>query len=234
MLTGAMALTTGMLWYHQDRNARHFIGEDDSAFVAQFPPPPAQGSPRSRAELDELLALQSARTPAEVEAARADRRTRIERFYGALGLDAEEPPRLPKVERLAEDVEDDVRLAVRAAKEHFRRLRPYEIEARLKPCIDNVKGDLSYPSGHAAFGWAMAYLLSELAPERRDALETRATEFARQRMVCGVHFASDLAAGKKAARSLLDLMQANPAFQSQLADARSELRPVLPAPSPLH
>ena len=60
-----------------------------------------------------------------------------------------------------------MRIYVRAVKERFRRLRPYEIEPRLQPCIDDVQGDLSYPSGHAAYGYAMAYLLSSLVPERR-------------------------------------------------------------------
>ena len=100
-------------------------------------------------------------------AARADRKTEIERFYGALGIDTEAPPELPRLRRLAEHVEDDVRIYVRAVKDRFRRLRPYEIEPRLAPCIDDVQGDLSYPSGHAAFGYSMAYLLSSLVPERQ-------------------------------------------------------------------
>ena len=154
-ITLGVAVIGGALWWNQ-REVRHFIGEDDSAFVAQFAEPPARDSLTTRAELDELLRIQSKRTAADVEAARADRRTRIQRFYAALGFDPGNPPDLPEVEDLAEDVEDDVRLAVRSAKDHFRRLRPYEIEPRLDPCIDNVKGDLSYPSGHAAYAWAMA------------------------------------------------------------------------------
>ena len=104
--------------------------------------------------------MQSARTAEQVAAARADRKTEIDQFYGALGIDSDAPPDLPRLRRLAERVEDDVRIYVRAVKDRFRRLRPYEIEPRLQPCIDGVQGDLSYPSGHAAFGYSMAYLLS--------------------------------------------------------------------------
>ena len=93
-------------------------------------------------------------------------------------------------------MEDDIRPYVRAAKDRFRRLRPYEIEPRLEPCIDDVRGDLSYPSGHATYGYVMAYLLRDMVPERRTQLLARADEFARQRMVCGVHFTSDLEAGR--------------------------------------
>jgi acid phosphatase (class A) len=93
-----------------------------------------------------------------------------------------------------------------------------------------VRGDLSYPSGHAAFGWSMAYLLSRLVPERQDRLETRAAQFARQRMVCGVHFPSDLEAGRRAARRLLEDMADQPRFQELAAAAAAELRGALRLP----
>jgi acid phosphatase (class A) len=233
-ITGCMALATGAGWWWQNRDVRHFIPDDDSAFVASFPAPPAKDSPATRAELEELLALQASRTPAQVDAARADRKTEVWQFYDALGLDPSHPPDLPKVEKLARLVEDDVRIAVRSAKEHFRRLRPFEIEPRIDNCIDDVRADLSYPSGHAAFGWSMAYLLSRLSPEHRTALEARATSFARQRAVCGVHFPSDLAAGKAAARWLLAEMEKMPEFRAEADAAAAELQAALgkrPGPS---
>jgi acid phosphatase (class A) len=73
----------------------------------------------------------------------------------------------------------------------------------------------------------MAYLLTDLAPQRREALEARATEFARQRMVCGVHFPSDLAAGRSAAEKLLNEMRSNPEYQREAAAAAAELRAAL-------
>jgi acid phosphatase (class A) len=230
VFTGCMAVATGGVWWWHERETRHFIAEDDRAFVASFAPPPARGSPDERAELDALLAIQAARTPAQVKAAQADRKTQVQRFYGALGLDPSDPPDLPRVERLAEHVEDDVRIAVRAAKEHFRRLRPFEVEPAIENCIDNVRADLSYPSGHSAFAWSMAYLLTRLAPERQAALEARAAEFANQRSVCGVHFPSDLEAGRQAARKLLTEMEKNPEFRAESDAAAQELREALKLP----
>ena len=177
-----------------------------------------------------LLAMQAARSPDEIAAAQADRKTEVTRFYGALGLDADDPPKLPRVERLAERVEDDVRIYVRAVKNHYRRLRPYEVEPRLEPCIDDVRGDLSYPSGHAAFAWAMAGVLTDLVPERRAAIEARATEFARQRMVCGVHFPSDLAAGRQAAEWVLQAIRHEMEYSREAAEASVELREALGLP----
>jgi acid phosphatase (class A) len=222
-LATALAVAALIGWFQQ-RDALHYLAPPDATFITQFPPP---STPESAATRDELLAMQATRTAAQVEAARADRKTRIERFYGALGLAETAPPDLPRLQRLAKRVEEDVRFQVRVVKDHYRRLRPYEIEPRLEPCIDNVQGDLSYPSGHAAYAWSMAYLLAEMVPERRAALEARAAEFARQRMMCGVHFRSDLEAGRHAARLLLSAMDTDTEFRAERAAATAELRAAL-------
>ncbi len=234
-LTGGVALAAvAAAWWWIDADRTHFLPAQDTAFIANFvatfSPPPAADSAATRDEVAELLALQASRRDADVAAARADRKTEVRRFYGALGLNPEDPPDLPLVEKLAEHVEDDVRIYVRAVKDHYRRLRPYEIEPRLEPCIDNVQGDLSYPSGHAAFAWAMAGVLSDLAPERRAALESRAEEFARQRAVCGVHFPSDLAAGRRAAEWVLGAIRIKPEYSAEAAQASIELREALELP----
>jgi acid phosphatase (class A) len=205
----------------------HYLDGQTAEFVNEFAAPTAADSIQTRRELDELLELQRARTPAQVEAARADRTTEASRFYAALGLEAS--AELPRVDRFIDRAEDDVRLYIRATKENFRRLRPGEIEPRLSPCIDRVREDLSYPSGHAAYGYATAYLLIDLAPERREALLARADEFARQRMVCGVHFRSDIEAGRQGARWLVARMPASARFAEDAAAAKMELREALSA-----
>jgi len=215
-------------WLQLDRQT--YLDGVTTDYVALFEAPPARDSSATRAELDELLALQNTRSDADVAAARADRRTVIQRFYGALGFPDGADPDLPRLRALAETVEDDTRTYVRAAKEKFRRLRPYEIESRLHPCIDNVKGDLSYPSGHASYGYVMAFLLRELVPERGDALMARADDFARQRMVCGVHFRSDIEAGRRGAQWLIFALDASPGYRAAADAARVELRAALHLP----
>jgi acid phosphatase (class A) len=116
---------------------------------------------------------------------------------------------------------------VRAAKRTFRRPRPYVADSTLTPCIRDVQDDLSYPSGHASYGYVMAYLLADMVPERRAALLERAGEFARQRMVCSVHYPSDLEAGRIAAEWLARRFHANPAYREDAAAAARELRAAL-------
>jgi acid phosphatase (class A) len=75
----------------------------------------------------------------------------------------------------------------------------------------------------------MGLMLADLVPERREQLEARAAEFARQRMVCGVHFPSDVRAGEIAARLLLAQLEQQPGFQRDAARAALELREARPA-----
>ncbi len=228
-LAFVVALAGATHWWLQ-RDLHTYLTGTTADFVAIFPPPPARDSAATRTELDELLALQSKRTDTEVAAARRDRKTEVERFYGALGFAADAEPDLPLLLGLAERVEDDIRPYVRAAKDRFRRLRPYEIEEHMEPCISNVQGDLSYPSGHASFGYVMAYLLREMVPEREAQLMARADEFARQRLVCGVHFRSDIEAGRMGAQRLVSMLDAAPGYRDDANAAMAELRAALHLP----
>jgi acid phosphatase (class A) len=196
-------------------------------FVALFAAPPAADSPQTRAEIAELLAIQQARTRAAEDLARRDRKTEIWQFTVQLGLRSEDRRRLALLESLANDVEGNARQYVRAAKLKFRRLRPYEVENGIEPCIDDVRGDLSYPSGHATYGFLMAYLLADMVPERRADLLARAEQFAHQRMVCGVHFASDIEAGKRGADWLAARLRESAPYREKAEPARRQLRAVL-------
>jgi len=225
VVAAALLVTLGSgyaLWQHE--KPPEFLHVAESDFVALFTAPPAADSPQTRVELDELLALQQHRTPQEADAAYADRKTEIWQFATALGLQPDQVREMDALNRLAEQIEDDVRPYVRAAKHRFLRLRPYEIEPRISPCIDDVRGDLSYPSGHSTYGYVMAYLLSDMVPERRAQLMARAQEFAQQRAVCGVHFPSDLTAGRVGAEWLAQKFLASPEYLAASVEARRELR----------
>jgi acid phosphatase (class A) len=225
-LAAGFVVAALVAWWPRQPSFNYLDGKT-AEFVSQFAAPPPADSAQTRRELDELLELQRSRTPAQVDAARADRTTEVSRFYAVLGLP--ESADLPRLELLIDRAEEDVRLYVRAAKEAFRRLRPSEIEPRIAPCIDRVRQDLSYPSGHAAYGYATAHLLIGLAPEHRDALLARADEFALQRMVCGVHFRSDIEAGRQGGQWLVARMPASQRYADDAAAAEMELRAALDA-----
>jgi len=219
-----LVVLAGGYEYWQRNAPPKFLHAPESEFVLLFAAPAAAESAHTRRELDELLAIQQRRTPEEAESAQADRKTEIWQFANALGLKPAQVRAMPALNRLTDQVEDDVRPYVRAAKYRFLRLRPYEIEPKIEPCIDNVRGDLSYPSGHATYAYVMAYLLADMLPERRARLIARAQEFARQRAVCGVHFPTDLEAGRVGAEWLSRHFLESPEYQAASVAARQELR----------
>jgi len=55
-----------------------------------------------------------------------------------------------------------------------------------------LRKDGFYPSGHTALGWAWALILTEIAPDRADAILARGRAFGVSRNICNVHWHSDV------------------------------------------
>jgi acid phosphatase (class A) len=82
----------------------------------------------------------------------------------------------------------------------------------------------SYPSGHATVGVMMATLLAQMVPERRAALFAHGWAYGDSRVVSGVHFPSDVAAGRVLGTMLVQLMQEGARFRADFRASREELR----------
>ena len=87
----------------------------------------------------------------------------------------------------------------------------------------SLRKDGSYPSGHAALGWAWGLVLTEVAPERANAVVQRARDFGQSRTVCGVHWQSDVDAGQLVASAVVAQLHGVADFNEQLALARKEV-----------
>jgi len=205
----------------------HFVDPAAIDAKALLPPPPAEGSPRALREIDELLALQAARTPEEAAQARADAEPSVFRFADALGLpDGMGAQELPALARLFAQVKDDEIAVMNRAKSSFERRRPFLVETRIEPIVRKPVST-SYPSGHATLGYMTATLLAAMVPERRDALMRRADRYARHRMVAGVHFRSDVEAGRTMGLAIAARMLESRAYRAEAGPAERELRAAL-------
>ena len=80
----------------------------------------------------------------------------------------------------------------------------------------------SWPSGHAMLGWTYALLLAELVPEQADAVLLRGRQFGDSRVVCGVHYPSDVEAGRAVGAALVARLHAEPQFVADMAAAKAE------------
>lgn len=216
-------------------SAAKYLDTTTPAIERLVPPPPANDSAQTRSELDEVLQLQRDRTAQDVEYARANMEIGVRQFAGALGDEAGLKQALPaSVKALFDQARADEKKLLDAAKMHFDRPRPVALDARVQPCLEPIV-NMAYPSGHATWVFMAAVLLADMVPERRAAIWTRAEDFARQRIVGGVHYRSDIDAGRIAGPAIAAFMLANPSYRADAAVAAADLRNVLklpPLPSP--
>jgi acid phosphatase (class A) len=192
-----------------------------------LPPPPPAGSLGERAELDDLLHLQAVRTATEARLAQRDVERSVFRFADALGNPpAFNPQRLPLTTALFQHLWGDENAVLAPAKRAFGRPRPFAVEPRLAP-ITERPSSLSYPSGHSMWAYATALVLADLVPERRAEILARADQYAHNRNIAGVHYPSDVEAGRLAGTALAAMLFTCPAFEREEAAARRELRGAL-------
>jgi len=195
-----------------------------------LPPAPANDSEITRSEIERMLKIQKERSPAEAQRAADDAKVTIYRFSDALGnpivFNAKS---LPKVDTLFRKVLHEEGAVVQAGKRSFARPRPFVLESRIQPVIDKPTND-SYPSGHTIWARTVGLLLSDMVPEFRGQIMARADEYSFNRVVAGVHYPSDVDAGKLAGTALAAFLFASPAFQADYVDAKKELRAALKLP----
>jgi acid phosphatase (class A) len=191
-----------------------------------LPPAPAANSVVDKADVAALLDLQAKRTQSMCDFAQGDVEVSLKRFLAPLGLTLNGDTM--QTEQLFKLMAAPVRDASDVAKTRYKRPRPYDYDARLIPCISKVPGvSYSYPSGHAAIGYVLAALFTQIVPEQQAKWYGRAADFARSRMVGGVHFPSDIETGKMMGLLAAERALRDPAVHAQLELARPELRRAL-------
>lgn len=201
-----------------------FVSPEQSRALQILAAPPVPGSATTQKELAELHRIEAARTAQEAEQAMDDERDESIFIYRKVLGAGFTPQALPVTAAFSARVKNDEAVNGSPAKTGFARMRPYNLDKTLHPVCKTKTKDDSYPSGHTMAGYLMALTLIEMVPEKRDAILARADDYAHNRLVCGVHYPSDLEASKVLAYSVHALMTANPQYQQELAAARLELR----------
>jgi len=131
----------------------------------------------------------------------------------------------PVLTKLLDRIVIDAGGSTYAAKGKYNRARPM-IDNDKPICVpreDWMKTNGSYPSGHAAAGWARGLILAELVPEKATAVTLRGREFGDSRWICGVHYPSDVEAGRTMGAAAVARLHADPAFMADLATAAAPM-----------
>lgn len=203
----------------------------DLALLRLLPPPPEAGSAEERAE--RYLYRQSRRgigSPqwrAAIEQLSVTGPGFVKAMSCALGAELS-PQATPATYTILRRAGADLARAVNAAKDYYKRPRPFAGD-RGKACDPDAAADggkalgYAYPSGHAAVGWLWSLLLSDARPPRSAELLKFGKTTGDLRMVCRVHWASDVTGGRLLATALYQRIADSPAFKADLAKARTEL-----------
>lgn len=180
------------------------------------------------AEDRRMVLLMQRASAARWRRAQLDHRFLYPRFAAAFGRKIDRST-TPALVHLLNRAMSDVYATYMPAKLYFGRKRPYQILRLRRVCgfetppLDAKRtATPSHPSGHSSLGWSTAMILSLLAPARTAALVARADAYAKNRVVCGVHYPTDIQAGHVVATAVVTRLRADPTFRRDLACARRE------------
>ena len=132
----------------------------------------------------------------------------------------------PRLYQLLRRSMTDAGGATAAAKDKYKRERPFMVNKQ-PTCTPGAEERLatngSYPSGHTAIGWTWALILSEISPEQSQAILERGRSFGESRLVCNVHWESDVIEGRLVGAATVAKLHADPRFLADLDAAKAEV-----------
>jgi acid phosphatase (class A) len=205
----------------------NYIAPDKLDGIALLAPPPAPGSAEEAADLASARAIFNGRTPAEDVRAHKDSSLSLFLFAPAVGPFFQ-PGKLPKTEALFKKVKEDIGEPINIPTRQWKRRRPYQMDEQL--FVGIREPSYGYPSGHSTRGTVYSLVMAELFPEQKDAILAVGRTIGWDRVLLGVHFPTDIYAGRVLGQAIFRELMASPAFQHDLAEAKAEAHDVQPAP----
>lgn len=205
-----------------------YLKEDAPDAIRLLPPPPTLGSPEDTADRDEAFRVYSTHTAEQFTTGKEQENLTI--FHLTTSVAWFQPGKCPKTEALFLEVEKEAGRIGRAAKQLWKRPRPYKADpARFTEVVEHeANPSYGYPSGHATRATLFALLLVELFPEHRDEILAKGRESGWLRVQGGVHTPLDIYAGRTLGQSLANAFLKNQAFQADLAEAKKEIAAAKP------
>ena len=204
----------------------NFISPDQVDLVKILTPPPAKDSPQTQAEIQELIQIQERRTAKKEAAAEADVKLTIFQVAGGILGPKFTSENLPIAGKFFEQLCEECEVMVKHAKDTWKKPRPFKLSKKIKPCVPKPDS-WAYPSGHTTFGYLSGIVLANMVPEKKEEIFARAAQYGYHRMVGGVHYRSDVEAGRISGTVIAAIMMQNPHFQEEYSKAKNEVRRVL-------
>ncbi|MDB6058238.1 MAG: hypothetical protein JWO95_2082, partial [Verrucomicrobiales bacterium] len=120
-----------------------------------------------------------------------------------------------------ECVKTNISSAINTPKDHYNRLRPYQIDPSLS--LGKPEKSKSYPSGHSVRGTVTALLLAEMFPDKKEGILQMGRDIGWDRVLIGKHFYTDVVAGRVLAQAIVRELHELPDFEKDLAAVKAEI-----------
>ena len=166
-------------------------------------PPPVMGTPADRADLDAVIGVQAHAGKAELAHAEKSVGFTVFTFSEVRGEEFNAAA-YPKTEAFFKKLEETVNAPKNFIKDTYHRERPYKAFPDQVKALVSIEGNYSYPSGHST---------------RADYLGC-AMRVSLDRVLGGMHFPSDTAAGRTLAEAIYADLMADPGFKADLEQLR--------------
>jgi acid phosphatase (class A) len=200
--------------------AAPFVTPEQVDWKAVLPKPPEANSDQAKQEIEQMLKLQAHRTADEAKRCQDEESFTPFTFSQVLGSWFN-PDDLPETAEFLSQVTSQAAAVSATAKDYYNRPRPYAVDARIDPCLGRPESP-SYPSGHSTDAMTLALVLSEMFPEHKDALIAQGKQIGDDRVLGGVHYPSDVDAGRILAKAIFAKMMDSPDFKAAMGKAKDE------------
>ena len=202
------------------------------ALADAVPPPPAPGSPTDQADKARSARFTTLEDSDRWLLATAHAELRpplaLQHFDCALNVRLGSAT-TPNLNKLMQRLFDDSDAAAELVKARGFRARPVGDDPERRPCqrvSEAGRRSASYPSGSSTVATVYGEAFAALEPQRATEARRTAHEMGLSRLVCGMHYPSDVAAGEMLGKAVFEAAAATPGFDADLAAARAELAAV--------
>jgi acid phosphatase (class A) len=219
---------TGCAQDSKKKAAGYLVPGAAKEFLTVIPPSPHTGDVRHEYDHSIFRATRSLEGTPRWKLAQQDSTSStnglLQGFSCAMGLELTSQ-NAPRLAGLLTRLSADSGTVVGSLKGEYKRSRPFLSEsgniciARSPDLVDSY----DYPSGHATIGWLAGLVLAEMAPDRTGPILTRARAYGESRVVCGVHTASAVDAGRTLASAILVALQSSQTYRDDFAAAKKEV-----------
>lgn len=204
----------------------HFLHAAAVDWKALVPPPPEKGSVAALADLETVLQVQAARTPADIAWVKKTEKDDVFADYAEALGPWFEPKSIPRVADFIRQVTGDTQVVNRKVKDLYPRTRPFKLEPTVQPCV-TLPTSNSYPSGHTLRAFVWAGVLADIFPDQQAKFYALAHRIAWGRVQGGAHFPTDTIAARLVAQKVVEELRRSPAYRAAVEQCRAEVAPFL-------